>query len=50
MSKGRPCHKLNALTQRDAKQRDQGDYTKIIVGDYTNSNLSTASDYTNINL
>ena len=40
---------LNALTQLCAKQRDPGDYTKIIAGDYTNSNLSPASDYTNIN-
>ena len=48
MSKGRQSQ-LNALTQLDAKHRDPGDYTKIIAGDYTNSNLSTASDYTNIN-
>ena len=40
---------LNALTQLGAKQPDPGDYTKIITGDYTNSNLPTASDYTNIN-
>ena len=40
---------LNALTQLDAKQHDPFHYTKIIAGDYTNSNLSTASDYTNIN-
>ena len=40
---------LNAFTQLDAKQRDPGDCTKIIAGDYTNSNLSSASDYTNIN-
>ena len=50
MSKGRSTlSQLNALTQLDAKQRDLGDYTKIIAGDYTNFNLSTASDYTNIN-
>ena len=40
---------LNALTQLDAKQRNPGHYTKIIAGDYTNSNLSTTSDCTNIN-
>ena len=40
---------LNALTQLGAQQRNPGDYTKIIPGDYTNSSLSTASDYTNIN-
>ena len=40
---------LNALTQLDAKQHDPGHYTKIMVGDYTNSNLPTASDCTNIN-
>ena len=46
---GSTLSQLNALTQLDAKQRDLDDYTKIIAGDYTNSNLSTASDYTNIN-
>ena len=46
---GSTLSQLNALTQLDAKQRDPGDYTKIIAGDYTNSNLSTASDYTSIN-
>ena len=40
---------LNALTQLGAKEPDPGHYTKIIAGDYTNSNPSTASDYTNIN-
>ena len=40
---------LNTLTQIGAKQRDPGDYTKMITGDYTSSNLPTASDSTNIN-
>ena len=40
---------LNALTQLDAKQCNPDHYTKIIAGDYTISNLSTANDCTNIN-
>ena len=46
---GSTLSQLNALTQLGAKQRDPGHYTKIIAGDYTNSDLSTTSDYTNIN-